>query len=576
MPLLLFFSFLAGLVTIMAPCIWPILPIVLSASSGGGKQRSLGVTLGIMTSFTVFTLFISYLEKSFSINPNVFRMLAVIAIILLGLSMLVPFLGVKFEEFINRLLAPLQGKIRKKGSGFSAGYVMGFSTGMVWAPCSGPILATIATLAATQSVNIEVVLVTVVYVLGLGIPLFFFSLAGAWFSGLMSRFGKYTDRMQQVFGLVIIIAAVLIYTNYDKVFQLKLLNIFPSYGKFFSRIENNAGVSRQLRILRGGGQAQSRAVAKAEGLPELGIAPEFAGISQWLNTDEPLTMERLRGKIVLVNFWTYTCINCVRELPNVVDWYEKYKNSNFIVIGVHTPEFAFEKEAHNVLNAMKQFKINYPVALDNEYRTWRAYDNNYWPASYLVDVSGHIRKTHFGEGDYDEMEAAIRQLIEEAGNALTKTVTAVRGDIPRYSTPETYLGIGRMKRFVSEQPVTGGWQEFSLPAAVPRNYFGYGGRWNVSEESAAAGKGASLELRFNAVKVFLVISPEAKGGRIRVLLDGKPVDDLFAGADVKNGTLILDRQRLYNLIDLRGDLSTHLLRLEFIDDGISVYAFTFG
>ncbi|HTZ11479.1 MAG TPA: cytochrome c biogenesis CcdA family protein, partial [Candidatus Margulisiibacteriota bacterium] len=249
MTILLFFTFLAGFVTILAPCIWPLLPIVLSASSAGGRQRALGVTLGIMTSFTIFTLSISYLEKVFHINPNTFRTIAVAAIIILGLSMLFPSLGLKFEDFISRLFRPLQGKIRGKGTGFSAGYAMGFATGMVWAPCSGPILATIATLAATQSVNLRVVLVTLTYVLGLGIPLFLFSLAGSWAFRKTRVFAKYTLGIQQGFGLVIIVAAVLIYTNYDKAIQIKILEYLPSYGNLFTNIENNAKVYRQLDIL---------------------------------------------------------------------------------------------------------------------------------------------------------------------------------------------------------------------------------------------------------------------------------------------------------------------------------------
>lgn len=557
----------------MAPCIWPLLPIILSVSSGAGRKRPLGITLGIMTSFTIFTLSISYLEKIFHIDPNSFRIIAVIALILLGISMLFPSFATKFEEIINYLLRPLRGRIKSAGSGFTAGYAMGFATGLIWAPCSGPILATIATLAATQAVNIKVVIVTLSYVAGLGIPLFLFSLAGNRFFNLMRRFTKYTVRIQQGFGVVVIITALLIYTNYDKTIQLKILKLFPSYGNIFSRLEANKEVTKELRLLRGEKEDQKK-VTKGY-LPDLGAAPEFKGISHWLNTKAPLTMMDLRGKVVLVDFWTYTCINCVRELPHVVDWYEKYKKYNFIIIGVHTPEFAFEKKTENVENAIRQFGIHFPVAQDNDYQTWRAFNNHYWPAVYLIDTKGRIRKTHFGEGKYEETEQAIRDLLEESGNSIEAPMSTVKDQTPEYRlTPETYLGIARMERF--DQQVFGGRQIFSYSPSIPQDHLAFEGTWDISAESATAYTGSALEIRFRASKVFLVISPHTSGDQIRILLDGKPLDMLVSGADVKEGLLTLDEQRLYNLIDLRGKIQSHLLRLEFENDRISVFAFTFG
>ncbi len=577
MLILLFFTFIAGFVTIMAPCIWPLLPIILSASSVGGRQRPLGITLGIMTSFTIFTLSISYLEKIFHIDPNLFRIIAVIAIGLLGLSMMIPSLGMKLEGLINNILTPFRNRIKSTGTGFSAGYVMGFATGLVWAPCSGPILATVATLAATQEVNIKVVAVTIAYVGGLGIPLFLFSLAGSWCFNIMRRFTKHTVHIQQAFGLVMIVAALLIYTNYDKVIQLKILDLFPSYGNFLVKFESNSHISKQLAILQGKKEAKRIVKAGARGLPDLGEAPDFAGIAKWLNTSGPLTMGQLRGKVVLVDFWTYTCINCVRTLPHITAWYEKYKNNNFVIIGVHTPEFAFEKETRNVENAIKQFKINYPVAQDNDYKTWRAFDNHYWPAEYLIDTKGHIRRTHFGEGNYDETEQAIRELLEESGNSIKITASSLKAQTPLYDiTPETYLGKARMERFASNEQVAGRRQVFTHTPNIAQDHFVYEGVWEISDEAATARESSALEIHFRAEKVFLVISPHVKGDHIKLLVDGKLVDDSIAGADVKNGRLILDTERLYNLLDLKGKAESHVLRLEFQNEGISVYAFTFG
>jgi len=566
MPILILFAFLAGMVTILAPCIWPLLPIILSASSAGGKYRPLGITLGIMASFAVFTLSISYIEKIFHIDANTFRTFAVVAIILLGLSMLIPALGIKFEAVVNRLFNPLQGQIKARGDGFVAGCVMGFATGLLWAPCSGPILATVATLAATQAVNIKVVAVTLAYVCGLGLPLFLFSLAGSRLIGAAGWFSKYTARVQQGFGLVMIIAALLIYTNYDKAIQIKLLNIFPSYGNFLAKFENNKAVSDQLAALRGGNKA-----------PDSPKAPEFTGITNWLNTSGPLSLAQLKGKVVLIDFWTYTCINCVRTLPHVVALYNKYKNYNFVVVGVHTPEFAFEKDSKNVQNAIKQFNIDYPVALDNDYQTWNAFDNRYWPAEYLIDANGKIRKTHFGEGEYDEMESTVRGLLAQSGHPVPSAASTLNDKATDYPiTSETYLGLNRLERFVSHEKAEPGKHTFTGFTSIPQDHFTYRGTWDISESSIAAASGAALEINFKANKVFLVISPGNKNGAIKLFIYGKAVDEAHAGADVKKSRVILDTERLYNLIDLKGKVEAHLLRLEFEGDGVSLYAFTFG
>lgn len=577
MIILLFFAFLAGFVTILAPCIWPLLPIVLSASSGAGKRRPLGITLGVMTSFTIFTLSIAYLEKFFHLDPNLFRLLAVIVIGLLGVSMLIPALGAQFEILINNVLSPFHGKLQKKGAGFAVGYATGFSIGLVWAPCAGPILATVATLAATQAVDLRVVLVTIAYVTGLGIPLFFLSLAGsAWFSR-MRQLNKFTGIIQQIFGLIMIAAALLIYTNYDKTLQVKILDAFPSYGNLFNKIENNDIVAKQLQSLRGEKETAAILPTNSEELPDLGPAADFVGISRWLNTPHELSLADLKGKVVLVDFWTYSCINCVRTLPHVTGWYEKYKDKGFVVVGVHTPEFAFEKETGNVQNALKQFKINYPVAQDNDFKTWSNYKNHYWPAEYLIDAKGRIRRTHFGEGKYDEMELAIRQLLQENGKAVNGGLSSVSDQTPGHArTPETYLGAARMAHFSSPEGKRTGPGVFTKPAMIPVDHFAYEGTWDLQKEHAQALQDAALEIHFRAVKVFLVIGPQSRGDQIKVFVDGKPVNDNQAGKDVQNGVITLDSERLYELIDLKGKAEKYILRLEFQNEGATVYAFTFG
>jgi len=562
---LLIFSFLAGFITILAPCIWPLLPIVFSASSGGGKRKSLGITLGVMTSFMIFTLGISYIVKIFPINPNCLRLAATIIIALLGLSLLIPALGARFEVLINNLLGPLQSKFKKEGTGLGAGLVTGFSLGLVWAPCAGPILATIAALSATQSVNIKVVSVTLAYVLGLGIPLYIFSSFSAGLFKKLRRVNKYTGLIQQGFGLIMIITAILIYTNYAQALQARVLDLFPGYSRFLGQFENNSKLQKELDKLAGR-KAQAIAEDSQKLLSEGGAAPEFSGISRWLNTPIPLSLQTLRGKTVLVDFWTYTCINCVRTLPHLTAWYERYKDDGLVIIGVHTPEFAFERETQNVQNAVKQFGITYPVAQDNDYRTWKNYQNHYWPAEYLIDARGHIRRTHFGEGGYDHTEEAIRALLKENGHPVEGDLSSINDQTPRQGiTPETYLGTNRMQRFASPERILTGDQTYTLPTELPLDHFAYQGVWNVGGQFARSGPGAALAFKFHADKVFLVIGPAHAGDKIRVLMDGKPLDDI-----------ILDNQRLYDVVDIKGAIEIHTLRLEFPNEGTAVYAFTFG
>ena len=586
MILLLAFAFLSGLVTILAPCIWPLLPIILSSSiSGTDHKRPLGITLGIIISFAVFTLTVSWLVMLFHFDPDILRFFAVIVIGFLGFTMVIPPLSSITETVVSKISFLFGKTTLSLEKGFFGGFVTGLSLGIVWSPCAGPILASIAALSTTGRVNGSLVAITTAYVIGVGIPLFFFSYAGQQIITKTRFISKYTGRIQQVFGVLMILTALAIYTNYDKVIQVKLLNLFPRYSEVLTQFENQKDVQKQLDILKGSARKNSNSASfgSSDLFNTNTPVPEFVGITKWLNssrftgeadTDHPLTMSELKGKVVLVDFWTYTCINCIRTLPFVTSWYEKYKDKGFIVIGVHTPEFEFEKKTENVENAIKQYAIHYPVAQDNEYGTWNAFDNHYWPAEYLIDSNGIIRRTHFGEGKYDETEMAIKALLKEAGSQVGKEIIDMPDQTPRQQfTPETYLGSSRMDRSLFSKNNTG---EYKINRPLPEHYFGFEGKWGLSGESATAKKGAVLEFNFYANKVFLVITPKSKDDTITVLLDGKKVDEKTAGIDVLDSKIKLDTERLYNLIDLKGQSGNHLLRLEFQADGTSVYAFTFG
>jgi cytochrome c biogenesis protein CcdA/thiol-disulfide isomerase/thioredoxin len=571
MLLLIVFAFLSGLVTILAPCIWPLLPIVLSSTiAGNGRLRPLGVTLGIMTSFTIFTLAISTLVSVFHLDPNTLRIFAVIVILLLGITMIVPKLSQLFEVAVGRF-ANFFGTGGKTGSGFLGGYLTGLTLGIVWTPCAGPILAAIATLAATGQVSFAVVAVTLAYVSGVGVPLFLFAYGGKRVVTKSRFLNKYTGLIQRIFGVIMIATAALIYTNYDKILQVQLLEKFPLLGTAVNSFETSDVVNNQLSNLSGG--TTRKPVSNRELFNENSPAPEFVGISNWLNTQSPLTLASLKGKVVLVDFWTYTCVNCIRTLPHVTAWYEKYKDKGLVVIGVHTPEFAFEKETFNVEKAIKQFSINYPVAQDNSYSTWKAFRNQYWPAEYLIDAKGIIRRTHFGEGKYEEMEMAIQQLLTESGSQIKEDIT----DMPSYTpttavSPETYLGATRMLYHFPNSKLSIGDATFMLPNLLPVNSFSFGGTWSISSEYSQAKENATLVYQFKAQDVYLVIRPGSSTGTVKVFLDNKEVSS--KETDVIDGVVAIDQDRLYHLIHL-DQVGEHTLRLEFAP-GIAVFAFTFG
>ena len=580
MVLLYFFAFLAGLVTILAPCIWPVLPIVLSSSvAGRGEQRRpLGITLGVMLSFTVFTLTLPTLVRLLHFDANILRLLAVIIIAFLGLTMLIPALSMQFELFIGKLSSLFRRPTEMQESGFLPGLITGLSLGIVWTPCAGPVLAAVSVLAATGRVSLDVIFVTLSYVLGIGIPLFIIATGGQRLITRVKGVSKYTGRIQRVFGVVMILAAFAIYTNYDQTLQLQLLATFPPLGTVVNGFENTQIVHDLLSELTGNTSIAASSTDDTSGLFNTDTpAPDFASTTQWLNTNAPLSLQSLKGKVVLVDFWTYTCINCIRTLPHVTSWYDKYKDQGFVVIGVHTPEFAFEKDTSNVADAIKQDNIHYPVVQDNDYATWNNYNNNSWPAEYLIDASGTIRRTDIGEGQYDQMEMAIQALLKDAGHKVNAPLDTHPDQTPQNQiSPETYLGSERMQYYYPSGTVSNGQQNFTLAPTLSADSFSYGGQWTITNASATTGRNATLNYNFTADKVFITLQPGSSGSHVKIYLDGNPIDATHAGQDVQNGTVTLDQARLYSLVDLRGKTENHILTLAFQSPGTQAFTFTFG
>ena len=575
MLLLVIFAFIAGIITILSPCILPILPIVLSGSVGDGKSKPFGIVIGFVLSFTFFTLFLATIVRATGIPADALRSVSIAIMFIFGLSLLVP----QFQVLMEKLFSKLSGRFAAQGrrEGFGGGVLIGLSLGLVWTPCVGPILASVITLAATSSVSFAAFFITFSYALGTAIPMFAVMYGGRSLLQKVPWLLPNAGKIQKAFGVLMILTAVGIFFNIDRKFQTYILEKFPQYGTGLTAFEDNKLVDDALKGLTGKdtpkgaiGKPMFDAVSKG---PQ---APELIPGGEWFNT-KPLKIAELKGKVVLVDFWTYTCINCIRTLPYLKSWHEKYADKGLVIIGVHTPEFAFEREAKNVKKAIEDFAIKYPVMQDNEYATWQAYDNNYWPAKYLIDKDGYIRYTHFGEGEYDTTEKKIQELLQEAGKTVTEKIENKEEAIAyRDLSPETYLGSQRMLYLEPGGKAGIGTQIFIPSENVSKNHFSLGGTWNIREEEAVSGSKASLVYQFNAKQVFLVMRPPKSGaGRVKVFLDGKLISSKDAGVDVKDGVVTVDTDRLYRLVKLP-DVSEHTLRLEFETSGIEAYAFTFG
>ncbi len=572
-------AFLSGLLTILAPCIWPLLPIVLAdVTQSKSKRRPLGITVGVALSFTILTLTISVLESSLGLNPNVLRKVAVVVLVLLGVSMVIP----KASQWLKTRISRLSGRFGNVGknnrSDFSGGFITGLALGIVWAPCSGPILASIATLAATNKVSFQVVIVTLFYVTGVSIPLFGFAVGGQNLLARSRRLSKYTGKIQIAAGVVLILTAIAISTNYDKTLEAKLLNAIPSYSNSLTKIESTKSVSNALAKLKNRSVSDQATINNSRLFNVNTPAAGFDGGTDWLNPAKPVTLSSLKGKVVLVDFWTYTCINCIRTLPHVTSWYNKYHPYGFEVIGVHSPEFAFEQDKGNVLEAIARFNIKYPVVQDNSLSIWDAYNNQYWPAEYLIDANGNIRRADFGEGQYDEMEKAIQLLLTQSGAKVPTTLTGVPNTTPTNQlTPETYFGSSR-NQFGFPQPINSN-GTFSLKShrSVPANRFDFGGTWIITNEYAQASAGSTITESFSANHVYMILKPHAPGASDRVLvsLDGKPLSGATAGADVKNGVITVDSDRLYDIYS-SSQYTQGVLGFTFQDAGTQAFTFTFG
>jgi cytochrome c biogenesis protein CcdA/thiol-disulfide isomerase/thioredoxin len=582
MILLSVVAFVAGLLTILAPCIWPLLPIVLAdASQSTSRKRPLGITVGVAISFTVFTLAISEFESSIGLNPNVLRKVAVVVLLIMGISMVIPAASLWIQLQISSIAGRFRVGGKKDRGAFVGGLITGLALGIVWTPCSGPILASIATLAATNKVSLDVVIITLFYVLGVSIPLFGFAVGGQKLLTKSRKLSRHTGTIHIASGVVLILTAVAIYTNFDKTLEANLLNSIPSYSNALTKIESTGGVTKALEKLKGKKPAKSNSNTSESDSTLFNtqiVAPELTGGTAWLNTPRPVKLKSLRGKVVLLDFWTYSCINCIRTLPHIKAWYAKYHPYGLEVIGIHSPEFSFEEDKSNVLAAISRFHIPYPVVQDNQLKIWFNYDNEYWPAEYLIDAQGNIKREDFGEGQYAQTEQAIIRLLSEAGKKVPSSLTGVPDLTPSQKiTPETYFGSERdaygFPAIVNYNQTT----TFPEQKKVPLGDFAFGGKWHIDSEYAEAFANSTLTENFQANHVYMILNPHKVGAvdHLSVTLNGKPLSGALAGSDVVNGQIAVESDRLYDVLDSK-TLTTGTLKFIFHDSGTQAYTFTFG
>jgi cytochrome c biogenesis protein CcdA/thiol-disulfide isomerase/thioredoxin len=530
---------------------------VLATGAEGDRRRPYLVIAGLIASFSFFTLASVQIIKALNLPSSTLRDIAIAVIAVFGLTLLVPAITAGYERVTARL--PGVGA-RMARPGVAGGLITGVGLGLVWTPCAGPILGAITSLAVTAPGSLATLTLVVAYAIGAGLPLLAIALGGRAALARL-RLRSASAWASRAFGILVLLTAGLMAVGADTAISADLTSALPDW-------------TGTLQTLERAGQVQS-ALHDVGAAPNASSAPNFAGIDHWLNS-KPLTMAGLRGKVVLVDFWTYSCINCIRTLPYVEGWYQKYAAEGLVIVGVHTPEFAFEHDTGNVAAAIARFGITYPVAQDNEYSTWSAFGNEYWPADYLIDATGHIRSQHFGEGGYNQTESEIRALLAEAGKSVLPSAAPAAAAPPFVSneTPETYIGTARANSFDSPQNAAPGPNRYTFPSSLADDGFAVSGTFDFQAQYATATvAGDQLELSFYARDVYLVAaadSPVPATVRVMGVTGAAATEDVAA-----NGSMTIGTARLYHLVHLPSAARGTVI-ITFNKAGARSYSFTFG
>jgi len=570
-------AFIGGVLTILSSCILPVLPFVFARADQPFRRSGLPLLIGMALTFSLVAVAAAFSGHWVVRLNQGGRYVAMIVFLVLGVSLLFPSLAEALARPLVHAGSRLQGGPSTESS-VGKSFVLGISTGLLWAPCAGPILGLILTGAAIQGPGARSSLLLLSFALGAASSLAIALFAGNKVFSALKRSLSFEIWIRRGLGVAVILGVVAIAIGWDTNLFTKLS--FVNTSKAEAHLINALGAEKPAVL----------PVSAAEPQPVLadeGPMPDLGGAVAWVNSP-PLTRSSLRGKVVLIDFWTYSCINCLRALPHVEGWAAKYKDAGLVVIGVHTPEFAFEKERANIEKAVRDLKISYPVAIDSDYKIWQAFNNEYWPAHYFIDGKGRIRYHHFGEGQYDESERVIQQLLKENGaTSLSEGVISVSGngaeaapDKGNSRSPETYIGYHRAEHFASSEPLAQDSRKvYTLLPRLSLNQWGLAGTWKVSAESAvlqtAPGK---IVFRFHSRDLHLVLGPTKDGKPVRftVKLDGTPPGEDHGSDAGANGIGTVQEHRLYQLIRQKGPVEDRTFEIEFLDPGVQAFAFTFG
>ncbi len=531
-------AFIEGLALIASPCILPILPIILAGSLTGSKKRPIGIIIGFILIFSLFTFFSRQLVAYTHIDTNLIRTISYEILLLLGVIMMSSYLTEKFSLFTQGLINIGSGSraINDSQGGLFSGILFGSLIALIWTPCAGPILAAVIVQIVLQQSNLSSLFILISFGLGAAIPMLVIALIGRKILEKLNFLQSHASFLRKLLGLIIIlVVADMIYAEFNT--------------SSASVISSSSSTPEHL----------------TDALSEAYPAPAIAGIDAWINSP-PLELNQLKGKVVLIDFWTYSCINCIRTLPYLLNWYDKYHDKGLVIIGVHAPEFDFEKDLDNVKNAVAKYGIKYPVALDNHFVTWRNYHNQYWPAHYLINKNGEVVYTHFGEGDYDVTENNIRYLLDV--KSPSTVATANEQTFSYFETPETYLGYLRADRFSSNEMVSKDQSaNYSFPSQLSRNAWALQGQWKITSNYVLATQAnAAIEIKFHARHVYMVAGSETGlPAYIKVILDGK----------VLHENMLINKHSLYELTSLNTSQDA-ILQVIANNAGLEVYTFTFG
>ena len=593
--LLLLLAYLGGVLTILSPCILPVLPFVFARSDKPFLRAGLPMLVGMAVTFAAVAT-LAAVGSQWVVQANqVGRWLALALMAAFAIALLWPALasrvGAPFQALGGRLSRSADSADERGRGGIGTSLLLGVATGLLWAPCAGPILGLVLTGAALQGASTGTTALLLAYALGAATSLAIALLVGGRvFAALKGSLGM-GEWVRRGLGVLVLAAVAAIALGLDTGLLTRLSTVSTARVEqsLLDRIQPPA-MSGSNAMMEGATDAPAMMMmgTDAAGTPvhTEGNLPSLAGATGWLNS-EPLDPASLRGKVVLIDFWTYSCINCLRALPHVREWADKYRDQGLVVIGVHAPEFAFERDPDNVRRAVSDLGVTYPVAIDNDYAIWRAFNNRYWPAHYFIDAQGRIRAHHFGEGNYAESEGIIRGLLQEAGRArlpaMAASGTAASGveqpaDRDNLRSPETYVGYARAENFASAGGLVHDREHrYAGTPPLTLNQWALSGDWTVGREDARLEQaGGGIRFRFHARDLHLVLAPGAEPVRFRVRIDGRAPGDAHGVDTDASGSGVIDENRLYQLVRQRGDVAEHTFEIEFLDPGVRAYAFTFG